>query len=132
MVRWCSDAHAHLCTKRDLELILFGPTSINYSHGSLALLPDGSVIVTDSGHILRMLSADLQQVSTLQVFLRRADAPVKFFSEFAHCMAVSPEGSLLVASKNGERTEIFSLGGWFDDSVAMCQRRQARVREGKG
>jgi hypothetical protein len=69
--------------------------------GDFALLPDGRVLLSDFGNRrLRVLSADLQQVSTLTTSLQQLDNP------FA--LALLPDGRLLV----GERNRIRVLEGF--------------------
>jgi hypothetical protein len=64
---------------------------VNYPNG-LALLPDGCVLVADWGnHRIRVLSADLQQVSTLT----NADE-----LGFPNAIELLPDGRLLVGGNN--------------------------------
>ena len=78
----------------------------------LALLPDGLVLVTDSdNHRIRMLSADLQQVSTVAGDGRTghqdgAAAQAQF--HFPSGLALLPDGCVLVADQLNHRIRMLS------------------------
>jgi glucose/arabinose dehydrogenase len=83
----------------------------NYPHG-LALLPDGRVLVADrSNHRLRMLSADLQHVSTVAGDGERAHQDGAAAHAQFNCpsgLALLPDGRVLVADENNQRLRVLS------------------------
>jgi DNA-binding beta-propeller fold protein YncE len=83
-----------------------------YRPASLALLPDGRVLVADQfNHRLRLLSADLQQVSTVAgdgEDAHRDGAAAQAQFRYPTGLALLPDGRVLVADKYNHRIRMLS------------------------
>jgi glucose/arabinose dehydrogenase len=119
-----------------------GQAQFNYP-SDFALLPDGRVLVAeDDNHRIRMLSADLLQVSTVAGDGERghqdgAAAQARFCSLSA--LALLPDGRVLVADYNNHRIRVLSAdlqqvstvagdgeGGHRDGGAAQAQFNRPR------
>jgi len=79
---------------------------------SLALLPDGCVLVADRGnHCLRLLSADLQQVSTVAGDGERGHrdgAAAQALFDSPNRLALLPDGRVLLSESFGTRIRVLT------------------------
>ena len=79
---------------------------------AMLCLPDGRVLVADMGnHRIRLLSADLQQVSTVAgdgVTGHRDGTAAQARFRYPHGLALLPEGRVLVADWGNERIRLLS------------------------